>query len=85
MTTLWLAMSFGFFSRSAASVRWNSDKLRIMEPAEMMAMFAVLHTVVVTKGEREGERAQRQGKDGVGVVAVCLTRRRALISDVMPS
>ena len=71
-----MAISFGFFSRSAARVRWNSDKLRIMEPAEIMAMFAVVYTVVVTKGER---------KDGVGVAAVCLTRTRALISDVMPS
>jgi hypothetical protein len=40
MMTLWSAMSFGFLTRTAASVRWNSDKLRIMVFADMIAIFA---------------------------------------------
>ena len=42
MMTLWFAMSFGFLIRSAASVRWNSAKLRIIEVADIMAMFVVV-------------------------------------------
>lgn len=38
--TLWSAMSFGFLTRTAASVRWNSDKLRIMVFADMIAIFS---------------------------------------------
>jgi hypothetical protein len=38
--TLWSAMSFGFLTRTAASVRWNSAKLRIMVFADMIAMFS---------------------------------------------
>jgi hypothetical protein len=40
MMTLWSAMSFGFLTRTAASVRWNSDKLRIMVFADMIAIFS---------------------------------------------
>jgi hypothetical protein len=40
MMTLWFAMSFGFLTRSAASVRWNKAKLRIIAFADMMAIFA---------------------------------------------
>ena len=38
--TLWSAMSFGFLTSTAASVRWNSDKLRIMVFADMIAIFS---------------------------------------------
>jgi hypothetical protein len=38
---LWFATSFGFFIRSAASVKWNSAKLRIIEFAVMIAIFAI--------------------------------------------
>lgn len=40
MMTLWFAMSLGFLIRSAASVRWNSAKLRIIVFAEMRAMLS---------------------------------------------
>ena len=40
MMILWFAMSFGFLTRSAASVKWNSARLRIIAFADMMAMFA---------------------------------------------
>lgn len=39
--TLWSAMSFGFLTRTAASVKWNSDKLRIMVFADMIAILQV--------------------------------------------
>jgi hypothetical protein len=48
--TLWFAMSFGFFSRSAASVKWNSAKLRIIEFAEMIAIFAVVGALWRVRG-----------------------------------
>lgn len=38
--TLWFATSFGFLIRSAANVRWNSAKLRIIALADMIAMVA---------------------------------------------
>lgn len=37
---LWSAMSLGFLTNSAASVRWNSDKLRIIVLVDMIAMVA---------------------------------------------
>lgn len=40
--TLWFAMSFGFLIRSAARVRWNSAKLRIIVFADMIAISAVV-------------------------------------------
>ena len=39
---LWLAMIWGFLTRTAARVMWNSDKARIIAPAETMPIFAVV-------------------------------------------
>jgi len=49
--TLWFATSFGFLIRSAASVRWNSAKLRIIEFAVIIAIFVMLEVEVeVSRG-----------------------------------
>lgn len=61
--TLWLAISFGFLTSSAASVKWKSAKLRIIEFADMMAMFAVIAASWVDREVASG--------DDVGVVSKC--------------
>jgi hypothetical protein len=40
-------MIWGFLRSSAASVTWNSDKLRIIAEADIIAIFAVLSCVEV--------------------------------------
>jgi hypothetical protein len=55
MTMLCWAMICGFRKRTAARVRWNSDKLRIIAPADMMAMFAVVVDAVVSGAQNRSE------------------------------
>ncbi len=59
--TLWLATSFGFLMRSAASARWNSAKLRITE-------FAVMITIDCDCEVNELLKCGR--KRGVGVLKI---------------
>jgi hypothetical protein len=44
---LWLPMIWGFLTSTTASVIWNSDMLRIIADADMIAMFAVCRTSVL--------------------------------------